>query len=233
MTKLASKLPILMILAAAVAGAVFLRDHLGFEALAANRDRLLTFRDAHYALSILVFVAAYAAIVALSLPGATVATLTGGFLFGLFPGVVLNVTGASLGACLIFLAARAGFAAGIAARLDRSDGAVARLVRGLRDNPWSALLVMRLVPAVPFFVANLVPALAGIRLLPFAATTFLGIIPGALVFTSVGSGLGQVFAAGGRPDLGVILEPQVLLPMLGLAALSALPMILKRFRKES
>ena len=76
-------------------------------------------------------------------------------------------------------------------------------------------------------------ALAGIRLVPFAATTFLGIIPGALVFTSVGSGLGQVFAAGGRPDLGVILEPQVLLPMLGLAALSALPMILKRFRKES
>lgn len=233
MTKLASKLPILLILAAAVAGAVFLRDHLSFEALAANRDRLLAFRDAHFAVSVLAFVAAYAAIVALSLPGAAVATLTGGFLFGLFPGVVLNVTGASLGACLIFLAARAGFAAGIAARLDRSDGAVARLVRGLRDNPWSALLVMRLVPAVPFFVANLVPALAGIRLVPFAATTFLGIIPGALVFTSVGSGLGQVFAAGGRPDLGVILEPQVLLPMLGLAALSALPMILKRFRKES
>lgn len=233
MTKLASKLPILLILAAAVAGAVFLRDHLSFEALAANRDRLLAFRDAHFAVSVLAFVAAYAAIVALSLPGATIATLTGGFLFGLFPGVVLNVTGATIGACLIFLAARAGFAAGIAARLDGSDGAVARLVRGLRDNQWSALLVMRLVPAVPFFVANLVPALAGIRLVPFAATTFLGIIPGALVFTSVGSGLGQVFAAGGRPDLGVILEPQVLLPMLGLAALSALPMILKRFRKES
>ncbi|MBP9184441.1 MAG: TVP38/TMEM64 family protein [Fuscovulum sp.] len=231
MTKFASKLPILFILAAAVAGAVLLRDHLSFEALAANRDRLLAFRDAHYGAAVVAFVAAYVAIVALSLPGATVATLTGGFLFGMFPGVILNVTGATIGACAIFLAARAGFGAGIAARLDGSDGAVARLVRGLRDSQWSALLVMRLVPAVPFFVANLIPALAGIRLMPFAATTFLGIIPGALVFTSVGSGLGQVFAAGGRPDLGVIFAPHVLLPILGLAALSALPMILKHFRK--
>ena len=57
--------------------------------------------------------------------------------------------------------------------------------------------------------------------------TLLGITPGALVFTSVGAGLGAVFAAGETPDLGIIFEPQVLLPLLGLAALSALPLLIK------
>jgi uncharacterized membrane protein YdjX (TVP38/TMEM64 family) len=228
---LAAKLPILLILAAAVAGAVFLRDHLTFEALAENRDRLVAFRDAHYLWAVLGFTAAYVVIVGFSLPGATVATLAGGFLFGLFPGVFYNVIGATLGACAVFLAAKAGFGDSVAAKVRDAGGAGARLIASLRDNQWSALLVMRLVPAVPFFLANLLPAFAGIKLRPFAITTFAGIIPGTLVFTSVGAGLGEVFARGEAPDLGVIFAPQVLLPLLGLAALAALPMVLRFFRK--
>jgi uncharacterized membrane protein YdjX (TVP38/TMEM64 family) len=228
---LAAKLPILLILAAAVAGAVFLRDHLTFEALAENRDRLVAFRDAHYLWAVLGFTAAYVVIVGFSLPGATVATLAGGFLFGLFPGVFYNVIGATIGACAVFLAARAGFGDSVAARVQEAGGAGARLIASLRENQWSALLVMRLVPAVPFFLANLLPAFAGIRLRPFALTTFAGIIPGTLVFTSVGAGLGEVFARGEAPDLSVIFAPQVLLPLLGLAALAALPMVLRFFRK--
>lgn len=229
-TSLRQKLPFLLILLAAAVGAFLLRDRLSFEALAEHRDTLLGWRDSHYPLTALAFVLAYVAIVALSLPGATVATLTGGFLFGLFPGVVFNVLGASAGAVMIFLAARAGFGAQFAAALEARGGAVARLQEGLRANEWSVLLMMRLVPAVPFFLANLIPAFLGVRLLPFAVTTALGIIPGALVFTSVGSGLSEVFAAGSRPDLTVIFAPHVLGPLLGLAALSALPMLLKRRR---
>jgi uncharacterized membrane protein YdjX (TVP38/TMEM64 family) len=86
------------------------------------------------------------------------------------------------------------------------------------------------VPAVPFFVANLVPALVGVPLLRFVITTFLGIIPGALVYTSVGSGLGEVFARGETPNLGIIFEPHILLPILGLCALATLPIILKAMR---
>lgn len=228
---LARRLPILAVLAAAVLGAWVLRDHLSFEALAANRDALIAFRDAHYLPAVLVFILAYVAIVGLSLPGATVATLTGGFLFGLFPGVIYNVVGATLGAVAIFLAARAGIGADVAARISGGGGAAARLQAALRDNEWSVLFLMRLVPVVPFFLANLIPAFVGVRLDRFAITTFLGIIPGALVFTSVGSGLGGVFARGETPDLSVLFEPQVIAPILGLAALSALPIVLKLFRK--
>jgi uncharacterized membrane protein YdjX (TVP38/TMEM64 family) len=223
--------PLVAIALAAILGAVFLRDQLSFAALGENREVLLAFRDANYAATSALFVLAYAAIVGLSLPGATIATLTGGFLFGLFPGVLYNVTGATLGAAAIFLAARLGFGERLSARLDASEGAVARIKAGLRENEVSALLVMRLVPAVPFFVANLIPAVMGTALPRYVWTTFVGILPGAAVYTWVGAGLGEVFAAGGTPDLGIVFEPYVLGPLLGLAALSLLPVFLKRIRK--
>lgn len=226
-----ARLPILILLAVALAGAFFLRDELTFEALAQHREELLAYRDAHYLWAALGFMLAYVAIVAFSLPGATLATLTGGFLFGIFPGAGFAVVSATLGAAAVFLAARAGFGASVAAGIAERGGAPARLLAGLQENEWSVLLVMRLVPAVPFFLANLLPAFVGVRLLPFVITTFLGIIPGSIVFTSVGSGLGEVFAQGGTPDLSVIFAPKVLLPLLGLAALSLVPVIVKRLRK--
>ena len=225
------RLPIMAIAATAIVGAFTLRDQISFDALAQHREALIAFRDGNYLLASVVFMAAYVAIVAFSLPGATIATLTGGFLFGLFPGAFYNVGAATLGAVAVFLAARAGFGADMAARIEGNGGAAARLQQGLRENEWSVLMMMRLVPAVPFFLANLIPAFVGTSLFRFAITTFFGIMPGALVYTSVGSGLGEVFARGESPDLSIIFAPQVLGPILGLAALSALPIVLKRFRK--
>ena len=96
------RLPLLAILSVAVIGAFVLRDHLSFEALATHREALIAFRDANYTLAVLVFIAFYVVIVGFSLPGATIATLTGGFLFATFPGALYNVIGATLGATLIF-----------------------------------------------------------------------------------------------------------------------------------
>lgn len=225
------RLPILVILMAAVIGALALRDTLSFEALARHREELLAFRDAHYGFAILGFVAAYVLIVAFSLPGGTIASLAGGFLFGLFPGVPLVVVAAGTGAVCVFLAARAGFGESLSRRLEVSGGRAARLQAALRENEWSVLFLMRLVPLVPFFIANLLPALVGTSLWRFAVSTYLGIIPGALVFTSVGSGLGEVFAAEKAPDLGAVFTLPVLLPLLGLATLSALPMLVRALRK--
>lgn len=225
-------LPLALILGAAVIGAIAFRDVLTFDALARHREALLAFRDAHYLWASLGFVAAYAVIVALSVPGATIATLAGGFLFGLLPGALYNVLAASLGAAAVFVAARAGLGADVAEKLAARGGAVARLQEGLRANQWSVLLMMRLVPVVPFFLANLIPAFAGIRFVPFVVTTAVGIVPGALVFTSVGAGLGEVFARGEAPDLSIIFTAPVLLPLLGLAALSALPMLIKALRRK-
>jgi uncharacterized membrane protein YdjX (TVP38/TMEM64 family) len=231
-TSLARRLPLIVIVVVAVVGAVTLRDAFSFEALAHNRERLLDFRDDNYALTVLGFMATYVVIVSFSLPGATIATLTGGFLFGVFPGALYNVTAATIGATAIFLAARMGAGERLSARFDASEGRVRKLHDALKENEISVLFLIRLVPAVPFFVANLLPALVGVSLARFVLTTFFGIIPGGVVYTWVGAGLGEVFERGETPDLDIIFEPQILAPLLALCALAALPIVLRAVRKE-
>lgn len=220
-------LPLIVIGVIAVIGAFTLRDYISFDALRDNREALIAFRDGHFVLTILLFIAVYVAIVAFSLPGAAIATLAGGFLFGTALGTVLNVTSATLGAVVIFLAARMGLGNRLKDKMDAADGVVAKIKKGIDENQWSMLFFIRLVPAVPFFVANLIPAFVGVPLYRFAISTFLGIIPGSLVYTSVGAGLGEVFARGETPNLGIIFEPHILLPILGLTALSLLPVLIK------
>ncbi|MBM2294225.1 TVP38/TMEM64 family protein [Sulfitobacter pseudonitzschiae] len=221
------RLPLVAILLVAAVGAFTLRDYLSFDTLRDNRAALLAFRDAHFALTALGFVAAYVLIVAFSLPGATIATLTGGFLFGTVLGSVFNVTAATLGATLIFLAARHGLGAQLGSKLENSKGVVKRIKDGIDQNQWSMLFLIRLVPAVPFFVANLVPAFMQVPLYRYVVSTFFGIMPGAVVYTSVGAGLGEVFARAETPDLGIIFAPHILFPLLGLVALALLPVLYK------
>lgn len=232
-SRLKRQAPVLAILVVGLLGFVFLRDHLSFDALAANHEALIAFRDANYGVAALAFVGLYALIVGLSLPGATAATLAGGLLFGLFPGVLLNALAATLGATMIFLAVRMGWGERLAAHIGAGDGRIARLKRGIDENQWSVLFLMRLVPVVPFFVANVLAALLAVPLWRFFVTTSLGILPAAFVYTGLGAGLGDVIATGASPDLGIIFTPPVLLPLLGLAVLAALPMLAKHLRREA
>ena len=223
-------LPLIAIAVVAAVGFFTLRDWLSFETLRDNREALLAFRDANYGLTVGLFILAYVLIVGFSLPGATVATLTGGFLFATFPGALFNMIGATIGATAIFLAARWGLGQRLSARMDSSDGMVRRIKDGIDENQWSMLFLIRLIPAVPFFVANLVPAFMNVPLWRYVVTTFIGIAPGAVVYTSVGAGLGEVFARGETPDLGIIFTPEILLPILGLCLLAALPILIKAVR---
>ncbi len=223
-------LPAALVLLVAIVGFVALRDTLTFETLRDNREELVALRDANYWWMAAVFVAIYASIVALSLPGATVATLTGGFLFSVFPGALFNVVAATVGASALFLAVRMGFGRRIASRLDDSGGKIRRIKEEIDANQWSMLFLIRLLPAVPFFVANLLPALVNVPLYRYVVSTFLGIMPGAIVFTSIGAGLGEVFETGAAPDFGLLFSPPVILPIAGLCLLAVLPVIIRAWR---
>lgn len=223
-------LPLILVGLVAVIGAFTLRDYLTFETLRDNREALLGFRDANFIGMAAIFIAVYVVIVAFSLPGAAVASVTGGFLFGLFAGTAFNVIAATIGASAIFLAARWGLGRTLTAKLEASDGALSKLKTGLRENEIEVLFLLRLVPAVPFFVANLLPALVGVKFRNFLITTALGIIPGGIVFTWIGVGLGEVFDRGETPDLSLLWEPHVIGPILGLCVLAALPIVIKAVR---
>jgi len=222
--------PLALVGLVAIVGAVTLGDVLSFDTLRDNREALLAFRDQNYAVMALSFLAAYIVIVAFSLPGAAVASVTGGFLFGLVAGTGINVLAATIGAMAIFLAARWGLGATLSAKMEASEGRIHKLKSALHDAEVEVLLLLRLVPAVPFFVANLLPALVGVKIWNFFWTTALGIIPGAIVFTWIGVGLGEVFDRGGSPDLSLLWEPHVMGPILGLCALAALPILVKMLR---
>ena len=222
-------LPIAVLAVGALLAYFLAQDYLSLEALSENREALVEWRDRNLLTASLAYVAIYVVAVAFSVPGAIWLTLAGGFLFGTVLAAGLTVFSATIGATLIFLAARSSLGAMLHERagpwLGRIDDEVAK-------GEISFLLVMRLIPVIPFFIANLAPAFVNVRLSTFIWTTFIGIAPATAVISSVGSGLGEVLDRGGEPDIGVVFEPHILLPLLGLAALAALPVILRKLRER-
>ncbi len=219
-------LAVLLAIALAVYGSGLYR-YASFETLERHSQKLDELVAAHPALSALGFVLVYAVATAVSIPGAAFLTIAGGFLFGMVAGAALSVTGASIGAIGVFLVARTSLGGWL-----RSTASpwLERMQKGFNENALSYLFVLRIIPLFPFWVVNIVPALLGVELPVFALATVIGIIPGALVFASVGSGLGKVIEAGGEPDLGLILEPAIIGPLIGLAALALLPVAYKRLK---
>ncbi len=198
------------------------------EALGEHREWLLAEVGRLGITACAVFVALYAVLVALSIPGAAFLTIVGGFVFGTVVGAICTVIGATIGATAIFLLARTAIGEGLRAR---AGPFVKRLEEGFRKNALSYLLFLRLVPGFPFFIVNLVPAFLGVSLRVFVLGTALGIIPGTVIFSSVGNGLGTIFASGGKADLHhIAADPKVWLPLAGLALLSLLPVAYKRWR---
>jgi uncharacterized membrane protein YdjX (TVP38/TMEM64 family) len=203
-----------------------LQDRLTCAALRDNRAWLDAWVAAHFGLAVIVFMVAYAAAVALSVPGAVVMTVAGGLLFGTLPAAAMVVVAATAGATALFLAARTVFRDLLE---PRAGPWLARLQRGFAANELSYLLVLRLVPLFPFFVVNLVPAFLGVHLRTFVLATFVGIIPGTLVFAGIGDGLGSIVDAGADCSPSQVLRPAVLIPLLALALLALAPVAYKRF----
>jgi uncharacterized membrane protein YdjX (TVP38/TMEM64 family) len=222
-------LPVVVLVALIGAAFAFHLDrYLSLDVLRQNRAHLTALVAEHGLAASLGYVAAYAGVVALSLPGAAIMTLAGGFLFGVVIGATLTVIGATLGATLLFLIARS--AVGDALR-KRAGPFLARMADGFSKNAFNYLLFLRLVPVFPFWAVNLAPALLGMRLAPFVVATALGIIPGTIVYSAFGAGLGQIFDTGGEVDLKSVFSPTLIAALVGLGLLSLVP-VLVRWRRE-
>lgn len=221
-------LPVAILLAGLVLFLLLgLERYLSYDMLARHKAAVIAWVATHTLLAALCFIAAYAVIVAFSLPVAVLITPVGGFLFGVWMGAILSVVGATLGSVAVFLAARTAFYDLFRARAGAS---LARLETGFHRNDFSYLLFLRLVPVFPFWLVNIVPALLGMRLDRYTLATLIGIVPAAIVYSSVGDGLGRLLKRGEHPDLGIIFEWHILLPLLGLAALSLVPVAYSRWR---
>ena len=221
-------LPVLLLIVVAAAIYAFdLQMYLSFEALRENRNTLIGFVERNFELAALLFIVVYAVATSLSLPGGAVLSVTGGFLFGGLLGGALVVIGATIGATGIFLIARTAFGDSLR---QRAGAWLNKMEEGFRENALSYLLTLRLIPLFPFFVVNLVPAFLGVRLRTYVLGTAIGIIPGALVFTFAGAGVGALFDTGEAFSASAVLSPEILAALTGLGLLALLPVVYKRYK---
>jgi len=215
-----------LVLAAGLIGFLALGGdaYLTLDSLRLYRADLAEYVDHHTIVMALLFAAAYMVMVAFSLPGALVMTVTCGFFFGSVVGTGLVVIGATCGATAIFLIAKTALGDPLRAR---TGPALLKMEAGFQKNAFNYLLVLRLIPLFPFFLVNLVPAFLGVGLRDYVLATFIGIIPGTFVFAQVGTGLDSILDSGEELSVASLLSNDVLAALIGLAALAALPLLYK------
>lgn len=220
-------LPLLLIVSGLAAVLVSgLHKQISFEALRANRAALTAFVADQPVIAVAAYLGVYVAFTAMMIPGALWITIAGGFLFGLLGGTLATAVGATIGATVLFLVARTSLGEPLR---KRAGPFLKKLESGFQENPFSYMLTLRFLPIVPFPVANVAPALLGAKLRDFVVTTALGILPGVLAYTWIGSGLGAAFDSGAEPNLGGFAK-QLLPAFFALAAVSLAPAIIKRIR---
>jgi uncharacterized membrane protein YdjX (TVP38/TMEM64 family) len=198
----------------------FLRRHHGW---------LLGFVAGAPTLASMLFMAIYAAAVALSVPGVAILTVIGGYLFGWFHGTALVLVAATAGATAVFLLTRSALGGDIRAR---TGPAVQRFAEGFRRHALSYGFALNLVPIFPYALIIVVPAACGVGLPTFIAGLLLGLIPGTFLFARLGSGLQNVLLSGAPLRLTSFITPEIVLSLGGLAALALLPVVWGRLRRS-
>ncbi len=198
--------------------------YLNLETLKANRDALIQYADQHYLSAFVIGFLIYTISTALSLPGGLILSLAVGLVFGRWAGTVLIVLAATLGATLVFLAARYLFA-DIARK--KMGGLAQKINEGFTKDAFNYLLFLRLVPLFPFWLVNLAPAFTNVSLKTYVIATAIGILPGTFVFANLGQSLGRISST---KDL---LTPPIIGAFVLLGVFALIPVLYKKFKAKA
>jgi uncharacterized membrane protein YdjX (TVP38/TMEM64 family) len=203
--------------------------YLSFEQLKTHRAFLVAWTQTHLILALLFSALIYIVAVAASIPGAWFLTLITGFLFGPILGTLVVVFSATMGAFLVYLAVKFALRDWVAQKTTKW---LKLMEKGFQENAFAYLFFLRLVPVFPFWLINIIPALLGISVRTFIAATFLGIIPGSFIYVLVGNSLGHVFDTNQPPNLEILKDPILFLPLIALGLLTLLPILYRRFKQN-
>lgn len=202
-------------------------EHLSLEELRQRGTELQAFAREHPWACAAAYLAIYTGSVAISLPGALILSLSGGYLFGPIGGGFAAVAGATAGSTITFLVFRSAF--GDALR--RKSGAfVSRIAEGFKGDAFNYLLTLRLIPAFPLLAVNVAAGVMNVRGRTFLLASVLGMIPSSFVYAGIGAGLGHVFAKGGPVTVESLLSPRIYLPIIGMGVLAFLPPLWRHWR---
>lgn len=201
-------------------------SYINLDLIVQSRDHLKELTLHHSLAASLIFALVYLVAVAFSLPIATLLSLIGGFLFGVVLGGVLVAISATLGATLVFLAARSAFGTNLVRKVGTRRE---QFAKSFEKGAFSYLLALRLAPVFPFFVVNIAPALFKVSLQTFMLSTAIGILPGVFALTYLGAGLDASVALaveqGRQLQLTDFVTARLTLALLILSFLSILPLL--------
>ncbi len=204
-------------------------DYVSLESFRTHQIGIVKFIQSDYYVSILIFIGLYVFSTALSIPGALILTMVGGYLFGAFLGALFSLIGATLGASILFIAARSAFGELFKPKIGSS---IERMRNELTKNAFFYLLFLRLAPVFPFFVVNIAPAFLNISFFNYFFASFLGMIPGAAVYALMGSGLNKTVVAGEGFDDIPNISFEFFAGLVGLAILSLIPILIRRWKNK-
>lgn len=203
----------------------------GFEQiLVTYQDRLLELVTSKPVLAGLLFTTIYALVVATSVPGLAILTMTGGYLFGWWLGAIYTMIAATIASTIIFLLARSAFGA---AMRERAGPMIQRFARGFKESALSYVFIMHLVPIFPYMVVTTLPAACGVPLHIYMFSAFFGILPATILLSRVGAGLGDVLSGEGPIDPSSFMTTDLILSLAGLTALALLPVLYRALRPGS
>lgn len=222
---------LLLILLAALCFAFFyfdLDDYLTFENIKTHHKLIVAWTNSHYLAAVSLYILIFTVMIACTIPGATLLTLIGGFLFGA-AAIVYAIAGITLGGTVLLYAVR--FAVGNYVAL-KASGWIKRVERGFQKNAFHYILMLRLMPVFPCWISNIAAGALNVPYRTFFAATVLGVTPATIIYVLLGRGLDTLLMANQTPNLAMVMKPTILLPLLGLAFLSLIPVFYKRKREN-
>jgi uncharacterized membrane protein YdjX (TVP38/TMEM64 family) len=204
-----------------------LNRYLTFETIQTYLADVQQWTELHYRSAVTIYILFFILMIACAIPGATILTLLGGFLFGI-SAFIYAIMGTTLGGLVLFLAIRTAIGAGIAAK---SSGWIKKMEAGFQENAFHYILTLRLMPVFPCWISNIAAGALNVPIRTFIVATVLGIAPATFIYVMAGRSLDRFLLAEKAPTLAMMLTPSVFLPLLGLAILSLFPVIYKYLKK--
>ena len=208
---------------------LFNKELFTLEFLFQNIESLNQFIDQNTYLSFFLYILFYFILVICNFPAASLLSLTGGFLFGTWLGGTGIIIGGTFGSFVVFMFAKSFFFKFINQNiLIRYP----RIPNYFKNNDLELMMLIRLIPGIPFFAQNLILAALGAKNARFFLTTLIGLTPWAIIFASIGQGLEEIFIQEITISLPILAKPEYLIPILVIIVMIISILFTKKYIKK-
>ena len=205
------------------------KDFFQLQTLFSNLEIIQNYILQNFFISIFIFIFSYSFLIMCNFPFASLLSMVSGFLFGTWIGGAISIVGGTIGAFTVFLIAKFFFLDLIKIKFLNK---YSHIENHFNKNDLELMILIRIIPAIPFFLQNLFLAGLGANNKKFFYTTLIGLAPWSFIYGSLGQGLEEIFINKTKLSISLIAKPEYLIP-LGFMAFLIIMIILfkKKFKK--